>query len=153
MRPYCLMPTDPLQPVLDLLHAAFAYMDGVIDPPSSLHRMTLASLAQDATEGELWVVGDPVPVACMILTPKARTLYLGKLAVAESHRGQGLARALIDLALERAEDMDLPSVTLQTRVELTDNHATFHRLGFVETGRTAHEGYAHPTSITYRRML
>ena len=153
MHPYCLMPTDPLQPVLDLLRASFAYMDGVIDPPSSLHRMTLDTLAQDATEGELWVIGDPAPVACMILTPKARTLYLGKLAVAKAHRGQGLARAMIDLAMERAEDMDLPSVTLQTRVELTDNHAAFQRMGFVETGRTAHEGYARPTSITYRRML
>lgn len=153
MHPYCLMPTDPLQPVLDLLRTCFAPMDGVIDPPSSLHQMTLDALAQAATEGELWVIGTAEPVACVILTPQEKTLYLGKLAVAPALRGQGLARALVEWAMARADDLELPSVTLQTRVELTDNHAAFQRMGFVEIGRTAHEGYARPTSITYRRML
>ena len=29
----------------------------------------------------------------------------------------------------------------------------FHALGFVETGRTAHPGFDHPTSVTMRKRL
>jgi len=143
---------EDMAPVHALLTAAFAYMDGVIDPPSSLHRMTPADLARDAAEAELWVI-DPGPAACMILTPRGDSLYLGKLAVADSHRGRGLARLMIAQAMARARARGLAAVTLQTRVELVQNQATFQRLGFVETGRSAHAGFDRPTSITYRRDL
>ncbi|RUZ49336.1 GNAT family N-acetyltransferase, partial [Mesorhizobium sp. M7A.F.Ca.CA.004.05.2.1] len=45
------------------------------------------------------------------------------------------------------------AVALQTRIELTGNHEAFARLGFRETERTAHEGYARPTSITMRKAI
>ncbi|MBN8292291.1 GNAT family N-acetyltransferase [Rhodobacter sp. NTK016B] len=141
-----------MKPVHALLTQAFAYMDAVIDPPSSLGRMTIADLAAEARAQELWVL-DPGPVACMILTDKGDTLYLGKLAVAASHRGQGLARVMVDHAVARARALSRPSVTLQTRVELTANQAAFQAMGFAEIGRTAHKGYDRPTSITYRRFL
>jgi hypothetical protein len=32
--------------LLALILASFAYMDGIVDPPSSAHRLTLASLAR-----------------------------------------------------------------------------------------------------------
>ena len=58
-------------------------------------------------------------------------------------------RAAEDLARERGKD----AIELQTRIELTANHAAFARLGFRETERTAHEGYDRPTSITMRKVL
>ncbi|MBF9029925.1 GNAT family N-acetyltransferase [Rhodobacterales bacterium HKCCE3408] len=127
-------------------------MDGVIDPPSSMHRLTVADIATTCREGEVWAIGRP-PVACIFLTPKPDALYLGKLAVAETARGQGLARLLVDLAAERAAERGLGWLELQTRVELTQNHATFARLGFVKTAETAHDGYDRPTSITMRRAV
>lgn len=127
-------------------------MEGRIDPPSSLHRMDLASLAAQAGTDEVWVLGRPV-LACVILTAMPGRLYLGKLAVAEAVRGQGLARRLVTLAAMRAAELGLPALELQTRVELTENHATFARLGFRETGRTAHAGFDRPTSVTMRRVL
>lgn len=66
-------------------------------------------------------------------------------------RGKGLSRRLIDLAADRARARGLPALELQVRVELADNHAIYQRLGFVETGRTAHPGFDRPTSVTYRR--
>jgi ribosomal protein S18 acetylase RimI-like enzyme len=150
--PRRMAPDEDMAPVLALLTEAFAYMEGVIDPPSSLTRMALADLARDAARGELWAI-EPGPVACMILTPEADTLYLGKLAVAASHRGCRLARVMVEQAVARARALGLPSVTLQTRVELTANHAAFAAMGFVETGRTAHPGFARPTSITYHRTV
>lgn len=141
-------PSDPaLMAVLTLIRRAFAYMDGVVDPPSSVHRLRLSDLR--APPAEVWATGAPI-AACMILTPRAEALYLGKLAVSEAARGRGLARALVATAAERARALRLPAVELQTRVELTGNQAAFAALGFVETGRSAHPGHERPTSITYR---
>lgn len=140
------------QAILTLIRDSFAFMDGRIDPPSSMHRLTPGDIAAQATEGEVWVIGQP-PLACVFLTVKPSALSIGKLAVARSHRGQGLARALIDTAEARARALGLPMLELQTRVELTENHATFRALGFQETARTAHEGYDRPTSITFRRPV
>lgn len=151
MTPVRLTPDDDLGAVHTLLRQAFAAMDGVIDPPSSMTHMTLADLAHDAAKAELWVL--PGPVACMILTYKGDTLYLGKLAVAEAQRGQGLARVMIEHSLRRARTLGLASVTLQTRVELTGNQAAFETMGFTEVERSAHPGFDRPTSITYRRMV
>jgi predicted N-acetyltransferase YhbS len=89
----------------------------------------------------------------VILTPQEDTLYLGKLAVAHAARGQGLARRLIALSLERARALGLATVSLQTRVELLENHATFAALGFEMTGTTAHPGYDRPTSVSFRRAV
>jgi ribosomal protein S18 acetylase RimI-like enzyme len=145
--------TDPaLWPaILALLHEAFAGMEGRIDPPSSLRDLTPEALTRQAAAGEIWGIG--APVACVFLTPKPRALYVGKLAVAGSHRGQGLARRLIDHAEARAREMRLPVLELQTRVELLENQAAFRAMGFREVGRTAHAGFDRPTSITYRRAV
>ncbi|MCU0828240.1 MAG: GNAT family N-acetyltransferase [Tabrizicola sp.] len=146
--------TDPaLWPaILGLLQAEFAYMQGRIDPPSSLRDLTPDALTRQTETGEIWVIGTP-PAACVFFTPKPDALYVGKLAVAGSHRGQGLARQLLNLADTRARALNLPALELQTRVELTENHATFRALGFTETARTAHPGFDRPTSITFRRPV
>ncbi len=148
-----MLATDPAlwPPILRLLQASFAYMEGRIDPPSSLRDLTPEALTRQAEVGEIWVIG--APVACVFLTPKPGALYVGKLAVAEGSRGQGLARLLIDHAETRSRALHLPVLELQTRVELVENQAAFQAMGFVEVGRTAHSGYDRPTSITYRRAV
>lgn len=126
-------------------------MEDRIDPPSSLRGLTPEALTRQTEVGEIWIIG--APVACVFLTPRPGALYIGKLAVAASHRGQGLARRLIDQAEMRAQVMRLPALELQTRVELVENQATFRAMGFQEVGRTAHQGFDRPTSITYRRAV
>jgi phosphinothricin acetyltransferase len=42
---------------------------------------------------------------------------------------------------------------LETRIELTENHATFARMGFIKTAETAHPGYERPTSIKMRATV
>ena len=138
--------------LLDLIRAAFAYMEGRIDPPSSMHALTVEKITRQAESGEVWAIGAP-PVACVFLTPKPDALYVGKLAVAAIQRGMGHARALIDLAETRALALNLPALELETRVELTENHAIFRAMGFTETGRSAHAGFDRPTSITFRRRV
>jgi ribosomal protein S18 acetylase RimI-like enzyme len=138
--------------LLALIRAAFAGMEGRIDPPSSMHALTEAAIAEQAATGEVWVVGAP-PVACVFLTPKPGRLYIGKLAVAEAQRGRGLGRLLVDLAEVRARAAGLPLLELQTRVELVENHAAFAAMGFVKVGATAHPGFARPTSFTFQRAV
>lgn len=146
--------TDPSDwdALLALIHRAFAYMDGVIDPPSSLHSLTPATIAAQSASTEVWAIGHP-PIACVFLTPRDDALYIGKLAVDPATQGQGHARTLIHLAETRARALGLPALELQTRVELTANHAIFARLGFHQTAATAHPGYDRPTSLTFRRPL
>lgn len=148
--PRQLAPGDDFAPVLSLIRSAFAFMDGRIDPPSSMHRLTEADLSGTAATGEVWVLEEPEgPVACAVLTPKTDHLYLGKLAVAEAFRGQGLARQLVRLAASRARDLGRPEVRLQTRVELVENHAAFVAMGFSKVGETAHPGFDRTTSLTF----
>ena len=149
MTPERLSEDDPrLAAVHRLITDAFAYMDGLIDPPSSIHRFDPASVQGHAARGELIAIGTP-PIAAMVMQEKPETIYLGKIAVAATARGQGLARELVRYAASAAREKGLHSLTLQSRVELVQNHATVRALGFNETGRTTHEGYQKPTSITF----
>jgi ribosomal protein S18 acetylase RimI-like enzyme len=149
--------TDPAlwPPMLALLQDAFAFMEGRIDPPSSLRDLTPKALSAQAETGEIWVIDGMAGgiVACIVLTPKPAALYLGKLAVAAEFRGKGLARLLIDHAEARAREKGLSALELQVRVELLENQAAFRAMGFQEVGRTAHPGYDRPTSIIYRRAV
>ena len=138
--------------LLRLISTAFAGMEGRIDPPSSMHRLTVEDIARQAEEGEVWVIGEPA-FACIFLTPKTDVLYLGKIAVATAERNQGHARALIAVAADRARALGLPALELQSRVELIENHAAFAALGFHQVAMTAHEGHDRPTSITFRKTL
>ena len=152
--PRRLEPGDDMGPVLDLMRTEFAYMDGVIDPPSSMHRLSLDDIARQAGAGEVWVIEERDSlIACVFLTPKADALYVGKLAVAGARRGEGLARQLIDHAAVRARARGLGALELQTRVELSANQRAFAAMGFVPAGETAHEGFDRATSRTYRRAL
>jgi GNAT superfamily N-acetyltransferase len=154
MRPKRLTLTDDFTALHQLLVTAFAYMEGRIDPPSSLHRMTPQTLARDAAQDEVWALHNAdTLLACMILTRKPDHLYLGKLATAQGHRGKGLARQMIAHAEARARALHLPTIQLQTRIELTENHTTFQRLGFREIARTIHPGYDRPTSLTFAKPL
>lgn len=144
--------TEDWSAVLHLIRSAFAAMDGRIDPPTSMHRLTEADIAGQNSDGEVWLTGSP-PFACVFLSPFPHALHIGKLAVAAGHRRQGHAARLIALAETRARVLGLPALELQTRVELTDNHAAFAALGFVQTGTIAHPGFHRPTSVTMQKRL
>jgi len=140
--------------LLALIQTEFAYMEGRIDPPSSMGLLTAGTIAAQAGSGEVWVIEHHgLPVACVFLTPRTDALYIGKLAVTARHRGKNLARTLVDQAENRARALNLAYLELQTRVELTENHAVFTRLGFAKIAETAHSGYDRPTSITMRRAV
>src|SRR5690606_10749688 len=100
---------EDMRPFLNLVREAFAYLDGIVDRPSSVHALTGAALAEAARAGEVWVIDElGAPLACMVLTPKPGRLYIGKLAVAAGHHRKGLARQLLAHAAIRAKALGLP---------------------------------------------
>ena len=137
-----------------LLMRSFASMDGRIDPPSSLLAMNAAALAAKARGETLILATDgEALIGCAFLRVEGERLYIGKVAVDGGWRGRGIARRLFALAEGHAARNGLSHLELQTRVELTENHAAFGRLGFAKTAETAHAGYDRPTSITMRKPV
>ena len=136
----------------DLIVRAFAGMDGRIDPPSSAHHLTPADISAQAASGEVWVIGAPA-VACVFLTPLPHALYLGKLAVDPAVQRMGYGGRLIALAELRGHELGLSALELWTRIELTENHATFRALGFVQTGVSSHAGFDRPTTLIFTKRL
>ena len=140
--------------VLSLIMRAFAYMDGVIDPPSSAHLLTAETLREKSRQetGFLALLNGRI-VGCVFALERADDFYVGKLAVEPGMQGQGIGKRLMQAAEDLARSRGKSALVLQTRIELSANHAAFARLGFRESERTAHAGYDRPTSITMRKEL
>lgn len=140
--------------LLKLLRASFAYMDSRIDPPSSLKHMGIEELRAKAREESLILAEENgVIIGCAFAALRDDCVYVGKLAVASTARGKGVARALLEAAEAIARNNRRGFLELQTRVELIENHATFAALGFEKVGESAHAGYTRPTSITMRKPV
>jgi ribosomal protein S18 acetylase RimI-like enzyme len=145
---------DRWKELLGLILASFRYMNGVIDPPSSALRLTPEALKHKAAEETVFLAFlDGRMVGSVFLAEKDDHFYLGKLAVDPACQGCGIGRRLVEAAETFVGMTAKPVIELQVRVELTGNQATFARLGFRETGRTAHAGYDRPTSVTMRKIL
>ena len=140
--------------LLALITRAFAYMDGVIDPPSSAHLLTPETLSEKARRETAFLATENGRiVGCAFAQERKHDFYVGKLAVDPEFQGRGLGGRLMQAVEELARRRGRKAIELQTRIELAGNHAAFARLGFRETGRTAHDGYDRPTSITLRKEL
>ena len=141
--------------LLGLVRDAFAYMDGVIDPPSSALALTASSLEQKAQAEVAYAAidGDRL-VGCVFCRPEPPDfLYIGKLAVDPSAQGMGIGRRLLAQAEATAAELALPALRLETRIKLTDNHACFAAWGFVKTAENRHAGFARTTSIEMQKRL
>lgn len=145
---------DRYEELLDVILAAFAYMDERIDPPSSAHRLTPATLRQKAAQEIAFAAIDKGRiVGCVFLKPEESSLYIGKLAVHPAAQGQGIGRLLLARAEATARELGLSSLRLETRVELTENHRLFAAWGFRKTAENRHAGYDRTTSIEMRKPL
>jgi len=145
---------DRYEELLDLILAAFAFMDGRIDPPSSAHRLTPASLRQNATQEMAFAAIECGRlIGCVFLKPEEAALYIGKLAVHPSAQGKGIGRLLLERAEAAARELGLACLKLETRVELTENQRVFTAWGFGKTAESRHAGYNRTTSIEMRKPL
>jgi ribosomal protein S18 acetylase RimI-like enzyme len=140
--------------LLALILTSFAYMNGLIDPASSALSLTPQSLKEKA-KGEISYIaldGDQL-AGCIFCRPEAGSLYIGKLAVLPAKQGKGIGRRLLALAETTARQRGLDALRLETRIELTGNHAAFARWGFRKTAENRHAGFDRTTSIEMRKAL
>jgi GNAT superfamily N-acetyltransferase len=140
--------------LLVLIMGSFAYMDGVIDPPSSAHRLTAASLEEKA-RAEIGLIAevDGRLLGCAFLRPEPDFLYVGKLAVSPQAQGTGIGGRFLTDAEAIARELGKPALRLETRIELTGNHRRFGAWGFVRTAEKSHAGYDRITFIEMQKRL
>jgi GNAT superfamily N-acetyltransferase len=140
--------------LLTLIMGSFAYMDGVIDPPSSAHRLTVDSL-KDKARDEIGMIAevDGRLLGCAFLRPEPDFLYVGKLAVSPEAQGSGIGSRFLTEAEAIARDLGKPTLRLETRIELTGNHRRFGAWGFVRTAEKSHAGYDRVTFIEMQKHL
>ncbi|CAH0338976.1 hypothetical protein RHI9324_00612 [Rhizobium sp. CECT 9324] len=140
--------------LLDLIVRSFAYMDGVIDPPSSAYQLSVEGLKQKALdEIGLAALLDGRLVGCAFVKPEARALYVGKLAVAANMQGYGIGYRLLTEAETIAGKLGRDMLRLETRIELVGNHRRFAAWGFVKTAENSHPGFTRTTSIEMCKRL
>lgn len=64
--------------MLALIRGELAEMDGRIDPPSSMHRLTEADARAQVAAGEVRVIGPATaPLACVFFSHTPDALYIG----------------------------------------------------------------------------
>lgn len=145
---------DRYEELLTLIMGSFAYMDGVIDPPSSAHRLTVDSL-KDKARDEIGLTAevDGRLLGCAFLRPEPDFLYVGKLAVSPEAQGSGIGSRFLTEAEAIARDLGKPALRLETRIELTGNHRRFGAWGFVRTAEKSHAGYDRITFIEMQKHL
>lgn len=141
--------------LLELICGAFAYMDGVIDPPSSAHGLTLQTLREKANDELCYIAydGKEALLGCIFCKTEPATLYIGKLAVSPQAQGKGIGAALCAVAEKTAQELGLKALRLQTRIELVGNHTKFGRWGFVKTAERSHAGYERITYIEMQKQV
>ncbi|MBV9736242.1 MAG: GNAT family N-acetyltransferase, partial [Acidisphaera sp.] len=137
-----------------LVRLAFAHQEVATDPPPSALRETTETIAAALADGGGAIAERGAEmIGAVLWSEKEGGLYLGRLAVLPSCRGQGVGSALIAAAEAQARALDLARLHLGVRLTLPANRRLFAAHGFVETTRRAHPGYAEPTSVTMEKRL
>ncbi|MCP3060896.1 GNAT family N-acetyltransferase [Myxococcus sp. K38C18041901] len=138
-----------------LLRESFEEYRGRLEPPSSAHGKTEEAVRRELEDGGALVAeadtGDPV--GCVFFHVKPDHVYLDRLAVLPAHRGQGLARRLVDAVEARARAAGRDRVRLCVRLVLTDHHVWYGRLGYQLHSRGTHPGFLAPTFLVLEKHL
>jgi GNAT superfamily N-acetyltransferase len=139
----------------DLIQRAFEQYRGILQPESSALRETVESVRQAlaSAEGLTARIGTRL-VGCLIAEPRDKAgLYLGRLAIDPACRGRGIAAKLVGAAEAWARSEGRFQVELNVRIALPDNIRLFRRLGYLETARKSHPGFAYPTYLVMEKSL
>lgn len=100
--------------------------------------------ARRVSEDEAWVMATETGRVAGLLVLVARTdhLLLDNIAVDPEYQGQGIGRALLDLAERRAREQGMESIRLYTNELMVENQRLYERVGYVETHRREEHGFS-----------
>ena len=90
-----------------------------------------------------WVAEvDGAIAGLLVLEAHDDHLLVENVAVEPSRQHQGIGRALLAFAEQRAAQLGLGELRLYTHVKMTENRALYVRLGYREVDRRSEEGRA-----------
>lgn len=141
--------------VVALIRGAFAdYLDRLDPPPSAVNETAESIAALLGREHGLVAEAGGAAVGCLFLQRRERgDIYIGRVAVARGHRGNGVGRALMAAAEAEARRLGGARLTLGVRLVLDGNRRFFASLGFAEGALHAHPGYEKPTWVEMTKAL
>lgn len=128
----------------------------LVDDAYSHYVERLGMLPRPMTDDYMRVIDDKqVTVAesngilagMIVLAAEEPGLLVDNVAVAPSYRGEGLGRALLDLAEAEALSAGFDSIHLYTHEKMVENLAIYSKLGYVEYDRRSQGGF----SLVYMR--
>ena len=91
--------------------------------------------------GHTWVADDGGRiVGLLILVPSDDHVLVENVAVEPGRQGEGIGRALLAFAEQRAAELGVSEMRLYTHVLMTENQALYARLGYREVERRTVEG-------------
>jgi tRNA threonylcarbamoyl adenosine modification protein YjeE len=116
-----------------------------LDPPAAALTETVESLVEKlAAGGGVLVSLHGEDVGALVLDPVGTTMYLRRFGVTPAAQGHGIARVLIDAAVDAAHGFD--DLTVVAREELPQTRRFWERQGFREILRD-------PPNVELRRPL
>ena len=140
--------------LLKLLRSEFAYTQGLVFPPSTVFNTSKGDLRRRAqTENLILGFTQDQLVASLFFANHHDRMFLGRFAISQPYRGNGLARRMLSIVEETAKVNGLSVLELETRVNLKVNQAKFTALGFRICGGRAHRGYDHKTTLIMKKFL
>ncbi len=167
MRPVTLRllaPTDSLQELTDLLHAAYAELAAAGMRFFATHQ-TVSDTAERAAQGECWVAvsGDRL-VGTVTISPPEQTrgcawyerpevASFGQLGVDPAFRGQRIGHRLLELASARATAMGARELALDTAEGADRLIALYGSRGFRHVGTADWRPTTNYRSVVMSRAL
>ncbi len=121
--------------VLAVVRSAFAVRPA-LDPPAAALTETVETIGDKLESGGgLLVTLDDADVGALVLDPVGSTMYLRRFGVSPDAQGRGIARVLIDAAVDAAHGFD--DLMVVTREELPKTRRFWERQGFREIWRSS----------------
>jgi len=178
-RGFALRPASPADApaIADVLRAAFAAYDGLLQPRPGALSETAESIAAAFADHRGFVAlpdavgagaaradaigadtvradaADGRAVGSVLYRREGEGLYLGRLGVLPPWHGKGVGAALVEQVLAAGRAEGAGRVILNVRILLPANVAFFRRLGFREAALGTHAGFSAPTYHVMERRL
>jgi len=146
--------TADAETVARLIRAAFAEYQSRLDPPSGAHGESAESVREALfSGGAILAFVEAKPIGCVLYEVRPDHFYFGRLSVLPAFRRKGLGHVLIAAAEARARQLGRLRLRLGVRLALTEQRASYERLGFRPVEAKTHSGYAEPTYLIMEKEL
>jgi putative acetyltransferase len=141
-----------------LIAACFGEYEGCLYEPAEFPELVRPADHYAALGARLWCVDGPDGALIGSISarpwPDRGTVEIGKMYVAQSERGNGLAQRLMAKATGFAQDSGAQAVMLWTDSRFTRAHAFYEKQGFVrQPGERALGDVSDTWELLYRRQL